>query len=92
MIFIAPRPKDIKAAINKNDERNGISEKGKKRRMKIREEIKLKIAPPALYRTYGIFHEYSGGAIKHCPPVPGRVNLFTLILPSFLMKVIEPTL
>ena len=47
--------------------------------MKIREEIKLNIAPPALYRTYGIFHEYSGGAIKHCPPVPGRVNLFTLL-------------
>ena len=48
MIFIVPSPNEMKAAINKKDERKGISEKGKKRRRKIRDEKKLKMAPPAL--------------------------------------------
>ena len=30
MIFIVPSPNEMKAAINKKDERKGISEKGKK--------------------------------------------------------------
>ena len=64
-MFIAPKAKATKADIKRNEERKGAAIKGKKRARKIRDERKLNIAPPALYRTTGKVGEYSGGAMRH---------------------------
>lgn len=39
--------------------------------------------PPRLYSATGSFPSFiSGGLIRHCPPVPGRLNFRIRICPS----------
>ena len=54
----------------------------------IANNIKVAIFPPARYNLYlKLPSLYSGGAIRHCPPVPGIANLFILKPSSYLQKL-----